>query len=368
MKAWYELSNVADVPSPALLVYPDRAAENIRRMVALVGDVGRLRPHVKTHKLPQVVGLQLDAGIRAFKAATIAECEVVAAAGGPDVLLAYQPVGPNVERLLALVRKFGATRFSAVVDDASAAAAIARTFAGAGERIVLLVDLDCGMHRTGVPPGPDAEALYGRLATLQGVEPGGLHAYDGHLRQGDLAERTIACDEAMAPVRDLRDRLVRSGLPVPRMVAGGTPTFPIHASRPDVECSPGTCVFWDAGYARALPDLDFLYAAVLMTRVVSRPGGSRLCLDLGHKAVASENPHPRVVFPDVPDAVAVGHSEEHLVIETSKAGDLAVGDVLYGIPWHICPTVALHDRAIVVRDGRAVEAWPITARARRLTT
>jgi D-serine deaminase-like pyridoxal phosphate-dependent protein len=367
MASWYELSNVQDVPSPALLVYPDRAIENVRRMVSRVGDAARLRPHVKTHKLPEVLRMHLDLGIRAFKAATLAECEMAAAAGAPDVLLAYQPVGPNVARLLSLVTRFRRTRFSAIVDDAGAARALGAAFAAAGEQLETLVDVDCGMHRTGIPAGPEADALYRTVAATPGLLPGGLHAYDGHLRQPDLAERTAACEAALAPVRGMRDRLAVAGLPVPRIVAGGTPSFPVHARRADVECSPGTCVFWDAGYGQGLPDLDFLHAIVLLTRVVSKPGGRRVCLDLGHKAVASENPHPRAMFLDLPDAVAVGHSEEHLVLETDRASSLAVGDALYAIPWHVCPTVALHDRAVVVRGGRAGEAWTVTARARSLS-
>jgi D-serine deaminase-like pyridoxal phosphate-dependent protein len=366
MPAWYEVANAFDVPSPALLVYPARAAENIRRMVSIVGDVARLRPHVKTHKLPEVLRMHLDAGIRAFKAATPAECEMAASAGAPDVLFAYQPVGPNVARLLSLARRFRGTRFSAIVDDERAARALGATFAEAGERIEALVDIDCGMHRTGIPAGPEADALYRAIASAPGLVPGGLHAYDGHLRQSDLSERTAACEAALAPVRAMRDRLARAGLSVPRVVAGGTPSFPVHARHADVECSPGTCVFWDAGYAQGLPDLDFLHAVVLLARVVSKPGGRRLCLDLGHKAVASENPHPRAIFLDVPDAVAVGHSEEHLVLETDRAPTLGVGDALYAIPWHVCPTVALHDRVVVVREGRADDTWTVTARARSL--
>jgi D-serine deaminase-like pyridoxal phosphate-dependent protein len=125
---------------------------------------------------------------------------------------------------------------------------------------------------------------------------------------------------------------------------------------------------WDAGYATKLPDMNFLPAALLLTRVVSKPGANRLCLDLGHKAVASENPHPRVEFLDLPDAKAVMHSEEHLVVETARAGQFPVGTCLYGIPWHICPTVALYSEAVVVRNGRAQAQWAIVARARKLTT
>jgi D-serine deaminase-like pyridoxal phosphate-dependent protein len=151
------------------------------------------------------------------------------------------------------------------------------------------------------------------------------------------------------------------------VVAGGTPTFPFHAARDGVECSPGTTVFWDAGYATSLPDLPFVPAIVLLTRVVSRPTPDRLCLDLGHKAVASENPHPRVTLFGLEDATAVGHSDEHLVLETPRAADFPVGTALYGVPWHVCPTVALHDRAVVVRDGHAGERWDVVARARTLT-
>jgi D-serine deaminase-like pyridoxal phosphate-dependent protein len=106
---------------------------------------------------------------------------------------------------------------------------------------------------------------------------------------------------------------------------------------------------------------------VLFTRVISRPGSNRLCLDLGHKAVASEMPHPRVLFPSLPDAKAVGHNEEHLVLETKRAADFPVGTALYGLPWHICPTVALHDRVHIVKSGRVTEDWVVTARARRLS-
>jgi D-serine deaminase-like pyridoxal phosphate-dependent protein len=134
-----------------------------------------------------------------------------------------------------------------------------------------------------------------------------------------------------------------------------------------VECSPGTTVFWDFGYTTMLPDLDFLPAVLVLTRVVSKPGTSRLCLDLGHKAVASEVPPPRVQLLGLPEAKAVGHSEEHLVVETDRAGEFSVGSHFYGMPWHVCPTVALHAEAVVVRGGRADERWQVVGRARAIT-
>ena len=364
---WYEVENVADIPSPALLVYPDRVEQNIRRMIEIAGGVDRLRPHMKTNKLREVVRMHLDQGITRFKCATIAEAEMAAAAGAPDVLLAYQPVGPNVKRFVHLVETFSGTRFSALADDEATIRALSDEAIRAGVTVDLFLDLDGGMHRTGIAPGARAVELYRLLSTLPGLRAAGLHMYDGHIHDTDLEIRRKASDEAFARVQEMRDALAAAGVAVPAIVVGGTPTFPLHASRTGVECSPGTTVFWDAGYGTILPDLDFAPAIALLTRVISRPAPNRLCLDLGHKAVASENPHPRVKLFGLEDATAVGHSEEHLVLETDRAADFPVGSTLYGLPWHVCPTVALHGEAVVVRNGRAEGRWQIVARARTIT-
>jgi D-serine deaminase-like pyridoxal phosphate-dependent protein len=290
-----------------------------------------------------------------------------AEAGAPDVLLAYQPVGPNIQRFVQLVRAFPSTTFSALADDEANVRALSQAAALAGLVVNLYLDLDVGMHRSGIVPGPEALAIYRLLATLPGLRAAGLHAYDGHIHDRDVAVRSARAEDAFAGVRRFRDELRQAGLPVPAIVAGGTPTFPFHAARPDVECSPGTTAFWDFGYLTNFPDLDFLPAVMLLTRVVSKPGPNRVCLDLGHKAVASEGPHPRARFMEIPDAQAIGHSEEHLPLETRTAHALPVGAVVYAMPTHVCPTVALYNEAVVVRGGRADERWPIVARARRLT-
>lgn len=362
---WFAPVNADDIPSPALLLHADRIEDNLARMIAMAGGPDRLCPHVKTHKIPQLVRRQIELGIRRFKCATIAEAEMAAQAGAPDVLLAQQPVGPNARRFAALISHFPATRFAALVDHPAVLPELAPL--ATGRDLELLIDLDIGQHRTGIAPGPEAVALARTLASTPGLAFAGLHAYDGHLHDPDPVRRQARCDAAFAPVDQLRHDLEAAGLPVLRIVAGGSPTFPFHARRPGVECSPGTCVFWDAGYAAGLPDLDFQPAAVLLARVVSRPSPRHLCLDLGHKAVASEMPHPRVAWLNLEDAAPVAHNEEHLVLELPEAANLPPGACLYGLPWHVCPTVALHAEAWVIRDGRATERWAIPARARRLT-
>jgi D-serine deaminase-like pyridoxal phosphate-dependent protein len=113
--------------------------------------------------------------------------------------------------------------------------------------------------------------------------------------------------------------------------------------------------------------MHFLPAAVLLTRVVSLPAPDSICLDLGYKSVSSEIAHPRVVFPELPDAKAVTHNEEHLVLQLGQAHGFEPGHAFFGIPWHVCPSVALHNEAAIIRDGAFEEIIPITARGRRLT-
>ncbi|HQU46285.1 MAG TPA: D-TA family PLP-dependent enzyme [Pirellulales bacterium] len=365
-EAWYEIDDARRIPSPALLIYRERVAENVRRTIAIAGGTERLRTHVKTHKMAEMVALQLAAGIDKFKCATVAEAEMLARAGARDVLLAYPIVGPNIERLAKLADTFPDTRFSTLADEAEALRVLSAEFAPRPRPMEILLDIDNGMHRSGIAPEAAFE-LYRLLADLPGVCPAGLHVYDGHIRDADPAERAAHARRDFAAVDELRGKLAAAGLAVPRVVAGGTITFPIHARRSDLECSPGTCVFWDAGYGTKFPDLDFLHAALLLTRVVSKPTADRLCLDLGYKAVSPDNPQPRVVLLDVPDAVPVVHSEEHLTVETRRAGDFKVGDCLYGVPYHVCPTVALHREALVVEGGRVVARWPVVARDRALT-
>ena len=360
------LLNEGEIPSPALLIDHSRMTANIRRMIDVIGDVQRLRPHAKTHKMPSVMKALVAAGISRHKCATLAEAEMCARSGARDILLAYQPVGPSIGHLVSLAGEFAEVDWSTVVDSPDIATMLNAAAADARVRMGVWLDIDVGMHRTGIAPDERAAALYRHVAAMPGLSVHGLHAYDGHIRENDPAARERQCEDAFAPVDQLAAELESSGFPSPRIVAGGSPTFAIHARRGKVECSPGTTVFWDAGYASLFPDLPYQPAALLMTRVISKPQPDWLCLDLGYKAVASESPHPRVLFPSLADAEAVSHSEEHLVIKSRHASGHRVGDVLYGVPWHVCPTVALHQEAILFQELRAVETWQVSARNRRL--
>ena len=368
-KEWYEVNNADEVASPALLIYPHRVEQNIQQMMKIAGDVNRLRPHVKTHKLPQVVAMHQAHGIDKLKCATIAEAEMLAESGVKDILLAYQPVGPNQRRLIELAQRYRQSQFGCLVDNEKTLRELAAKLSTTDVQLNVWIDIDDGNRRSGIQPSPTAENLAKLLTDTPGINFAGLHVYDGQFGGLTPEERVAGANEAFASVISMIEHLAADGVAVPNIVAGGTPTFPAHAQRGGVDLSPGTYSLWDVGYSTSCPDQPFLCAAVLLVRVISKPEPNRLCVDLGHKAVAAENSlDRRVRFLNAPEAKFMGQNEEHLVIELPEGHGFEVGDVLYGIPWHICPTVALHQEVNVVNeDHEFVEYWPIAARGRRLT-
>jgi D-serine deaminase-like pyridoxal phosphate-dependent protein len=366
----YAIADTSQILSPSLVIFRDLVERNLDEMIRIAGSADRLRPHCKTHKMREIVQMQLVREINKHKCATIAEAEMLAEAGVKDIFLAYNPVGPNIRRVVQFVCKYPAVKFAVTGDHSGPITALGDALASAGKSVAMLLDIDCGQHRTGIPAGPAARNLYKQIAATKGLTPGGFHLYDGHNHQTDVAERREAVMAAWKPAAALRDELAKSGLPVPRIVAGGTGSFPIFAAIDDaaIELSPGTIIFNDWGYSTMFPDLKFTPAALLLTRVVSRPAENRITLDLGYKAVASDPPAGnRLTFPDLPDAKAVLQNEEHLVLETDEASRFQPGDELLAIPRHVCPTCALHKQVYVISAGRLIGAWQVAARDRVLT-
>lgn len=359
---WYAVRQAETIDSPALLIYPERIGHNIRKMLEIAGGADRLRPHIKTHKMAEIIRMQQKAGIRKFKCATLAEAELLARCGAGDVLVAYPLTGPGPERLAGLQKEYPNTRFSCLVDHPATLAALDRAAASAGVRLGVFMDLNVGMNRTGIRPEAGAEALYRRMVGAGSLDCRGVHVYDGHVRNPDPEEREAACDRDFRKAETLVAALRGEGLQVPTVIAGGSPTFPFHAKREGVELSPGTTLLWDARYGEQFPEMPFLPAAAVLCRVISKPAPGIFCLDLGHKAVAAEMDFPRVFLPQLPEHTQIGQSEEHLVIESGAADTLPPGAVFYAIPMHICPTVIKYPEALTVEKGAVTGAWKIAAR------
>jgi D-serine deaminase-like pyridoxal phosphate-dependent protein len=281
--------------------------------------------------------------------------------------MAMQPVGPNIERFFRLKQAFPAVNLSCIADSEDIIIQISEMAVRYDSSTDIWLDINVGMNRTGISPGEEAVRIYKLIAGLPNLKAAGLHVYDGHIHEKDFSRRIEICNDSWVPVQKMTDNLKIAGFTDLRVVAGGTPTFPVHALRGDVELSPGTILLWDYGYSSSFGDMDFKNAAVLFTRVVSKPAKDLLCLDLGHKSVASEMPQPRIMIQGINDYTIIGHSEEHMVIRTPQAENFHTGDPVYALPWHICPTVDRFDSVYTVNESRVTGQWKVEARRRQIS-
>ena len=364
---WYTINDTSDVISPSLLVYPDRIKKNVQRMIEIAGGTAFLRPHIKTHKMAEIVRMQMDMGIYKFKCATIAEAELLAQCGALDILLAMQTVGANMTRFFKLMATYPTSKFSTLVDNPKTLQAYSAMAKYNNTQIQLWIDIDNGMKRTGIPVGKASENLYKSMVADAYIDARGFHTYDGHIHNSAIDKRQKACDAAFEPVQVMQRKLENEGLGPIEMVVGGSPSFPIHCKRQGVEVSPGTTILWDERYSNQFPDMDFLQAAILVTRIISKPDKNRLCFDLGHKSIAPEMEFPRMRILGLEHSKQIGQSEEHLVVACEHSDAYEVGDVFYAIPMHICPTVAKHERVTTIENHTGTGTWKVVARNQKIT-
>lgn len=368
MSEWYKIDNIEAIDSPSLVLYEDNLMYNLHNMLAMVdGDTTRLMPHLKTNKMPKIIDRMIALGIKNFKASTIAEAEIAAREGAHSVLIAHQLVGPKVNRFLALCNHFPNTSFSTLVDNVGSAKALNDRAIDAQIVVDVYIDINSGMHRSGIAIGPGLEILLKTISNCKGLQLSGLHVYDGHLRDSNFQNRKHQIEEEFEPINNLFERL-KPTQPDIKLICGGTPSFTSHKHQKNRITSPGTCVLWDWGYGEKLKEQDFKPAALLICRVISKPTRGIVTIDLGHKAVGSENPiYKRVRFLNLERYELISQSEEHGVLSVSHWDTIAVGDVYYGVPYHICPTVNLYDEVSLIQNKKKIDTWEITARQRKIT-
>lgn len=363
----YTVRHPEKICTPSFLVYGDIVRENTRNAIKAAGGADKLWPHVKSHKMADMVKMQMELGIRRFKCATLPEARMTAKCGADAVLLAYPLVGPNIALFLRDSERFPKTRFYAIGDSLEAVEALSKEAEKRGVRVKLLADVNLGMNRTGAPLD-GLQAFIEDCESLPGIEFAGLHLYDGHRHETDPILRKALAEKPMREVFRLRDEM--PGGKDWLLVAGGSPTMPCHADE-GVFLSPGTVFFWDAGYAESYPEMPYTPAAAVMTRVVSHPAAGMFTLDLGCKAIACDPAGSRGVVAGLQGASVVMQNEEHWVFRMDEGRESerpAIGSVFYVIPTHVCPTTALYANAVVIENGEIAGVWPVTARDRDCLT
>ncbi|MFZ1788449.1 MAG: D-TA family PLP-dependent enzyme [Saprospiraceae bacterium] len=364
----YNIDKVDQIDTPALLVFPDLVKHNVDLAVKMCPDVQNLWPHIKTHKTKEVIEICKEVGIQNFKCATIAEAELLGICGAKRVLVAYQLVGIKINRFLALKNKFPTTHFACLIDSLEVIDLYQKSADAFQTTIEVFIDINSGMNRTGIAP-ENALALANKILETPSLNLLGIHVYDGHIRDSDIDVRTENCHIAFEKISQLKQNLEDTYNHQIELIVGGSPTFPIHAARKNVICSPGTFVFWDYGYQISCPEQKFKPAIWIATRVISIPDEKTICTDLGHKSIAAENTlDKRLHFLHEIDLKVIGQSEEHLILQSEKEHHYKVGDILYALPYHVCPTVALYNDLQVVQNQEITdEVWTVIARSRKIS-
>jgi D-serine deaminase-like pyridoxal phosphate-dependent protein len=346
-------------------VFPEIVKSNIKLAIDMVeGNVDRLRPHIKTHKTQEVNDLLLKAGVYKFKCATIAEAELLAISKAKDILLSIQPTGTTLERFIALGLQYKNSQFSCLIDDYNAAKNINDLAIKHHVTIPVFIDINVGMNRTGIVPKEAFKLIEEISNDLPNLITKGLHAYDGHIRDVNLQTRIEHVQQDFIDFYALIDKIDNSTY---ELVVGGTPSFLVHRSNNRFVCSPGTFVFFDVGYRNLFPENTFKMAVQIIGRVISKPTNSTICIDLGHKSVAAENSiDNRVRFIDFPHWTLKSQSEEHGIIEVQDHSNIKIGQIIRMYPYHICPTVALHQNLQVIEHDEMVGEWLVKARNRKI--
>ncbi|TPI43864.1 D-TA family PLP-dependent enzyme [Mesorhizobium sp. B3-1-6] len=350
------MASIDDLDTPAILIDAARAEANIKKAQAHADARGlKLRPHIKTHKLPYWAKKQVAAGAIGITCQKIGEAEVMADAGLTDIFLPYNILGrAKLERLKAL---HGRVILSVTADSHDTLEGLAAAFTDAGHPLSVLVECDTGMGRCGVQSANDALALAKVIDKAEGLSFGGLMTYPAAGRAG----------EAEAWLKTARDTLAAAGLECERISSGGTPDMWRSGEDSVVtEYRPGTYIYLDRyQVAKGVGTLDDCALTVLAT-VVSHPTATRAILDSGSKALSSDT----LGLPEfgellgVPGARVTGLSEEHGTVTLSDGAGLGIGQRVRVVPDHCCVVTNLFDQVHLIDGDKVLETLPVAARGR----
>jgi D-serine deaminase-like pyridoxal phosphate-dependent protein len=343
---------IDELDTPFVAIDLDVVEKNIRTTQEYFDRHGiRFRPHIKTHKLPIIAHQQVAAGAKGITCQKLGEAEVMAAAGIDDLFIAYNIIGEaKLDRLMRLARQ---VTMSVAADSDYTVGGLSRAAARDGCEVRVVVEMDTGGSRAGVQTPEEAVALARLIDTLPGITFWGLMTYPTRAESAPIFEETVRA-------------LKRTGLE-PQVVSGGSSggRFRVHEMPVITEHRAGTYVYNDRSMVASGAATWEECAMRVVTTVVSRPTADRAILDAGSKTLTND-PTPAGgygYFPEYPDAVTSGQSEEHGHVDVSRcARKPEIGERVQVIPNHACGTTNLHNEVVAHRQGRVEAIWPVAAR------
>ena len=346
---------IEHLPSPSLLLDQDRFENNIKAAEHLLSSFGKLmRPHVKTHRTPELARLQLGGRARGVTCATVGELEAMAAEGIDDMLLANEIVSPDkLERIASIA---AASRVLVAVDSQRGAQLLSGAAVRAGSNIEVLIDVDVGLNRCGVRSAPEAVALARMVLEAAGLTLAGLMGYEGRLRAG-VPDRAQKFDAGCESLEQVKAALEAEGIKVGIVSGAGTSTFNEGLRSPVLtEIQAGTYAMMEADLDGL--DLPFKRACTVLATVISATS-DRAVLDAGRKSIGCENGLPEALLPG---ASVLKINEEHTLLSCQRPVELGNRVMLF--PSKVPTTFNLHDRVWLIRGDLVERAVPITARGR----
>jgi D-serine deaminase-like pyridoxal phosphate-dependent protein len=351
------------VPTPALLLDLSALRDNIAEMARRMQSVpAELRPHAKIHKSPIVGRMQVEAGGIGLTTATVWEGSAMVAAGLSDILVCNQVVGPVKSAELARIA--ADAEVTVLVDSVDNADELAFAAHRAGSEIGVLVELDVGLHRSGVRAIESAVALGEHVGRTPGLRLLGVLGYEGHcMLEPDRDERVRKAQLANARLLELVDAFDRRGLPTEVVAAGGLGTWDITGANERItEIHAGSYVFMDAFHRRLVS--GFRTALTVLATVISRDGDMAV-VDCGRKAIGIDRAVPELA--GTRGAVRYEHGEhfvheEHTALVLEDEPDVGVGSTVQLVPGYAPTTVNLYDCYFVVDEGLVVDVWPVCGR------
>ena len=359
--------HMSDLDTPALVVDLDVLETNLADMAAYASAHGlALRPHTKTHKIPDLARMQVKSGARGITVAKLGEAELMARAGFDDILIAYPIVGTSkLDRLATLARQ---ARITVSTDSLDVARGISQAAARAGVRIGMLAEMDAGLRRCGVQTPEELAELARGMASLEALDFLGLMFFPGHIRAAPQDQPPLlgAIDTRLKEAQDL---LFRSGVAVKVVSGGSTPTAcRSHHMKTVTEIRPGTYVFNDMNTAATGATDEAHCALTVLVTVVSHAVDGRAIVDGGSKTFSSdpcraENGRGFGRPMGHPDVILEAMSEEHGHLDVSASSHrFRVGERLRFIPSHVCTTVNMHNEVWAVRKDEIVGCWRVEGR------
>ena len=353
---------VPDVDTPSLLVDLDIMERNHRKMVYFTEECGvNLRPHVKTHKVPEIAKMQMELGAKGVCLQKLSEAEVFADHGITDIFVTNEIVGKHkYPRLAALADRID---LRVAIDNFDNAVEISKACKEVGCELRVLVDVDVGLHRCGVSPA-EAGILAEKISRLDGLIFTGIMGYDGQAMRGKTKqEREAISNEAMDLISIAQKEVRREGHEIEVTSVGSSVSTWTDAKREEVtEVQPGMYLFNAVNLVEAeVATVDDCALTVLAT-VMSKPTEDRAILDAGSKAFHFDHcTYPWLV--GMEGAEIYGFSEEHANVSLEKSSvKLGVGDRVQAIPYHCCTCINQHDEMVALRNGKVEKIWKVAAR------